>query len=66
MLPRERLEQLAKRYVELDDLLCQPAVLGDRQKLAKLNRERGEAGEGTRDVMFPSYQAMSAATSLRG
>jgi peptide chain release factor 1 len=42
MLPRERLEQLAKRYVELDDLLCQPAVLGDRQKLAKLNKERGE------------------------
>jgi peptide chain release factor 1 len=42
MLPRERLEQLAKRYVELDDLLCQPTVLGDRQKLAKLNKERGE------------------------
>jgi peptide chain release factor 1 len=42
MLPRERLEQLARRFVELDDLLCQPDVLGDRQKLAKLNRERGE------------------------
>ncbi len=42
MLPRERLEQLAKRFVELDDLLCQPDVLGDRQKLARLNRERGE------------------------
>jgi len=42
MLPRERLEQLAKRFVELDDLLCQPDVLGDRQKLARLNRERAE------------------------
>src|SRR5208283_5936746 len=42
MLPRERLEQLAKRFVELDELLCQPQVLGDRQKLARLNRERGE------------------------
>jgi peptide chain release factor 1 len=42
VLPRERLEQLTRRFVELDDLLCQPDVLGDRQKLAKLNRERGE------------------------
>ncbi|CAN5650042.1 peptide chain release factor 1 [soil metagenome] len=42
MLPLERLEQLSNRYVELDDLLCQPAVLGDRQKLSRLNRERGE------------------------
>ncbi len=42
MLPLDRLEQLAKRYAELDDLLCQPAVLGDPPRLSKLNRERGE------------------------
>jgi peptide chain release factor 1 len=42
MLPLERLELLSKRYVELDDLLCQPDVLGDRNKLSRLNRERGE------------------------
>ncbi len=42
MLPLERLEQLSKRYVELDDLLCQPDVLGDRNKLSRLNKERGE------------------------
>jgi peptide chain release factor 1 len=41
-LPRDRLEQLAKRFVELDDLLCQPDVLGDRHKLSRLNKERGE------------------------
>ena len=41
-LPIERLEQLAKRYVELDDLLCQPQVLSDRQRLSRLNKERGE------------------------
>ncbi len=41
-LPRDRLEQLSKRFVELDDLLCQPDVLGDRQKLSRLNKERSE------------------------
>ncbi|HEX7602311.1 MAG TPA: PCRF domain-containing protein, partial [Polyangiaceae bacterium] len=41
-LPIERLEQLAKRYVELDDLLCQPQVLSDRNRLSRLNKERGE------------------------
>ncbi|HSQ67992.1 MAG TPA: peptide chain release factor 1 [Polyangiaceae bacterium] len=41
-LPRERLEQLSKRFVELDDLLCQPGVLSDRQKLSRLNKERSE------------------------
>lgn len=41
-LPIERLEQLARRYVELDDLLCQPQVLSDRHKLSRLNKERGE------------------------
>ncbi len=41
-LPRDRLEQLSKRFVELDDLLCQPDVLSDRQKLSRLNKERAE------------------------
>ncbi len=42
MLPIDRLEQLSRRYVELDDLMCRPDVLGDRQRLSKLNKERGE------------------------
>ena len=42
MLPIEKLEQLSRRYVELDDLLCQPSVLGDRTQLSKLNKERSE------------------------
>jgi peptide chain release factor 1 len=42
MLPIDRLEQLSRRYTELDDLMCRPDVLGDRQRLAKLNKERGE------------------------
>jgi peptide chain release factor 1 len=42
MLPIEKLEQLSRRYVELDDLLCRPQVLNDRTQLSKLNKERSE------------------------
>jgi uncharacterized protein YqhQ len=49
--------------IEPDDSQLEVALASLR---ATLFRERGEAGEGTRDVAFPSYQAMSAATSLRG
>ena len=42
MLPIEKLEHLSRRYRDLDELLCRPEVLGDRNELAKLNRERGE------------------------
>lgn len=40
MLPIDKLEQLARRYAELDDLMCQPQVLSDRNQLSKLNKER--------------------------
>jgi peptide chain release factor 1 len=40
MLPLDKLEQLSRRYVELDDLLCDPRVLADRNQLSKLNKER--------------------------
>jgi peptide chain release factor 1 len=42
MLPHEKIESLARRYAELDDLMCQPQVLGDRSQLAKLNKERSD------------------------
>ena len=42
MLPLEKLEHLARRYRDLDELLCRPDVLGDRNELAKLNKERAE------------------------
>jgi len=42
MLPLEKLEQLSRRYTELDDLLCSPDVLSDRNQLSKLNKERSE------------------------
>ncbi len=42
MLPLEKLEQLSRRYGELDDLLCRQDVLSDRNQLSKLNKERSE------------------------
>jgi peptide chain release factor 1 len=42
MLPIERLEQLARRYGELEEVLCRPDVLTDRAKSTKLNKERSD------------------------
>jgi peptide chain release factor 1 len=42
MLPLDKLEQLSRRYAELDDLMCQPQVLSDRVQLSKLNKERSD------------------------
>jgi peptide chain release factor 1 len=42
MLPTDRLEQLAQRYRELEELLCKPEVLSDRLRLSKLNKERSD------------------------
>ena len=42
MLPLDKLEQLARRYSDLDDLMCQPHVLSDRGQLSKLNKERSD------------------------
>ncbi len=44
MLPKDRLDSLARRYAELDELMCQPHVLSDRTKLAKLTKERSDLG----------------------
>ena len=42
MLPIEKLDQLARRYGELEQMLCQPEVLSDRNRLTKLNKERSD------------------------
>ncbi|MCL2723041.1 MAG: peptide chain release factor 1 [Polyangiaceae bacterium] len=42
MLPFDKLEQLSRRYAELEDLLCDPGILSDRNQLSKLNKERTE------------------------
>jgi len=42
MLPMDKLQQLVRRYGELEELLCRPEVLADRAKLQKLNKERSD------------------------
>src|SRR5580693_2645116 len=42
MLPTAKLEQLVRRYGELDELLCKAENLSDRNKLQKLNKERSD------------------------
>jgi len=42
MLPIEKLEAAARRYAELDTLLCDPEVLKNRQQLQQLNKERSD------------------------
>ena len=42
MLPLEKLHQLTRRYSELDELMCRPDVLSDRNQLSKLTKERSD------------------------
>ncbi|MGD0530073.1 MAG: peptide chain release factor 1 [Polyangiaceae bacterium] len=42
MLPTAKLEQLVRRYGELDELLCKAENLSDRNRLQKLNKERSD------------------------
>jgi peptide chain release factor 1 len=42
MLPDEKLDQLARRYGELEEMLCRPDVLSDRVRSSKLNKERSD------------------------
>jgi peptide chain release factor 1 len=42
MLPRQKLEGLARRHAELEQLLCEPAVLSDVKRMNAFNRERGQ------------------------
>ena len=42
MLPLQKLEGLSRRHEEIETLLCDPGVLGDRNRLNALNRERAQ------------------------
>jgi peptide chain release factor 1 len=44
MLPVEKLEAVLRRQSEVDQLLCDPAVVSDPKKLQDLNRERSHIG----------------------
>ena len=42
MLPLRKLEGLVRRHAELENLLCEPAVLADPKRINTLNRERAQ------------------------
>ena len=42
MLPTEKLESLGARYAEIEELLCQPNVIGDAKRYTQLTKERSE------------------------
>jgi peptide chain release factor 1 len=42
VIPVDKLEQLMRRYGELDALMCAPEVLADRARIQKLNKERSD------------------------
>ncbi|HYO95728.1 MAG TPA: PCRF domain-containing protein, partial [Polyangiaceae bacterium] len=51
MLPVAKLKSLVRRHAEVEQLLCEPAVLADRQRANALNRERSQ--------LVPLVSAMS-------
>ena len=42
MVPLEKLQSIARRFRELEDMLCRPEIVGDRQAFLKLSKERSE------------------------
>jgi peptide chain release factor 1 len=53
----DKLESLVRRFRELDDLLCVPEILADRNKLQKLTKERTEL-----DPVVQSFERWKTAT----
>ena len=45
MLPIDKLDALAARYREVNEMLCQPDVLAEPSRMTKLNVERAELAE---------------------
>ena len=42
MLPLDKLASLARRYRELEDMLCRAEIVADRQQFQRLSKERSE------------------------
>lgn len=58
MIPTSKLIQSSRRIQEVNELLCDPAVLGDTRKLNELNRERARLEPVVEE--FQRYQALSS------
>jgi len=53
---RSRLEQLARRLIEIDAMLAEPEIAGDMDRFRKLSRERSEL-----EPVVTAFQAYTAA-----
>jgi len=42
MLPLDKLGAIARRFRELEDMLCRPEIVGDRQQFQRLSKERSD------------------------
>jgi peptide chain release factor 1 len=56
MLPRTKLESLAARFRELDEMLYRPDIASDADRFRKLSRERAELEDLAR--VFARYEAV--------
>jgi len=56
MLPVDKLGSIARRYRELEDMLCRPEIVGDRQQFQKLSKERSEIEPVAQ--AFDQYEAL--------
>ena len=54
MLPRDKLESLAARWREIEEMLCRPEITSDAERLTKITKERAELEELVR--AFGRYQ----------
>ena len=51
MLPTDKLESLAARYREIEELLCQPNVVSDAKRYTGLTRERAELEDVLKEIL---------------
>ena len=64
MIPVGKLESIVRRYAELDQLLCDPKVFGDPQKLKAANAALDEATKPLADLLMD--RAIDAALKKKG
>ena len=58
MLPIDKLDSLKARFTEVEEMLCQPNVLADPERMTALNRERAELLELVK--VYDRYRAVQA------
>jgi peptide chain release factor 1 len=58
VLPVDKLASIARRYHELEDMLCRPEIVSDRTQFQKLSKERSEVEDVAK--AYERYVALAA------